>query len=158
MSASASLCPSNITCNEFELNASLIFLVTYRAEFGSSPETLTLLSVSKSTTLSSTKLLVRTTFTESKSINGETSSLLLKRINSVANDFSLLRISVSLTWEAIILGLLNVFNLFNDTSSKPNILKDPSDPLILVPVTVFTLVLIAVPLGVTTVADGRIYS
>ena len=37
-------------------------------------------------------------------------------------------------------------------------LKDPSDPLILVPVTVFTLVLIAVPLGVTIVADGRIYS
>ena len=74
------------------------------AEFGSNPGTLGLLSVVKSVTLLSIRLLITTIFAVSKSTTGDTCLFLVESVNSNPNDFSLLSISYSLTLDATILG------------------------------------------------------
>ena len=75
------------------------------AELGSKPGILGLLSVSKLTILSLTKLLIAIIFGFCKSTTGETSTLSVVSVSSKANDFSLLSKLYSFTFEAIILGL-----------------------------------------------------
>ena len=73
--------------------------------FGSKPGILGPLSVSKLTTLSSTRLLIAIIFGFSKSITGDTSELVVESVSSSANDFSLESKLYSFVFEATILGL-----------------------------------------------------